>query len=81
MGSVSVIENMIYTKDRQGRRYIILHKSGNDVLDTQLAQAFESWGYKVAANPGAFLVAWEGRMQHEEISMYLCNRIDYWIYR
>lgn len=52
MGCVSVIENM------QGRRYIILHKSGNDALDTQLAQAFESWGYKVAANPGAFLVAW-----------------------
>ena len=58
MGRVSVIENMIYTKDRQGRRYIILHNSGNDALDTQLAQAFESWGYKVAANPGAFLVAW-----------------------
>lgn len=46
------------SQDRQGRRYIILHKSGNDVLDTQLAQAFESWGYKVATNPGAFLVAW-----------------------
>lgn len=58
MGSVSVIENMIYTKDRQGRRYIILHKSGNDALDQQLACEFESWGYKVAANPGAFLVAW-----------------------
>ena len=58
MGCVSVIENKIYTQDRQGRRYIILHKSGNDALDTQLAQAFESWGYKVAANPGAFLVAW-----------------------
>ena len=58
MGCVSVIENMIYTKDRQGRRYIILHKSGNDVLDTQLAQACESWGYKEGAKPGAVRVTW-----------------------
>lgn len=54
----SVIENMIYTQDRQGRRYIILRKSGNDALDQQLARDFESWGYKVAANSGTFLVAW-----------------------
>lgn len=58
MGCESVIKNMIYTNDRQGRRYIILHKSGNNTLDMQLAQDFESWGYKVAANPGAFFVAW-----------------------